>query len=187
MPVIIVGGPSGTGKTTVGQELARLLRERGDSVCFIEGDNLHSEENIAKMSAGIPLMDVDRWPWLERLSKESVRGAATHSYVVVTCSMLRRVYRDYLNSKIGSEGWYPLRMYLLNNTYENVLQQMRARQHFFKPDMLRSQYDTFEPGVKGEANVVNVKCEGKTPVELAEEIIKDITLGDNCARDGATH
>ena len=88
---LVVMGVSGTGKTTVGSALAARL-----SMPFVEGDRLHPEANIAKMSAGVPLDDDDRRPWLQRLGAELARYDEAGQRVVLTCSALKRGYRDLL-------------------------------------------------------------------------------------------
>jgi carbohydrate kinase (thermoresistant glucokinase family) len=85
--VIVVMGVSGTGKSTIGRALAETL-----DLPFVEGDDLHSEANVAKMAAGIPLTDADRAPWLDRIAAELDRP------VVITCSALKRAYRDRLST-----------------------------------------------------------------------------------------
>lgn len=91
MPIIVVMGVSGAGKTTVGQALASALGWR-----FIEGDDFHPEANIIRMRAGVPLTDADREPWLERLAAE-MRGCVKHRRsAVVSCSALKAAYRRTL-------------------------------------------------------------------------------------------
>ena len=90
---IVVMGVSGSGKTTVGEALAAALGWR-----FVEGDSFHPASNVAKMSAGIPLDDVDRRPWLEALAAEIARDEAAGGSSVVGCSALKRAYRDILRT-----------------------------------------------------------------------------------------
>ncbi|GAA5154573.1 gluconokinase [Pseudonocardia eucalypti] len=96
-------GVSGAGKTTVG----RLLAERLD-VPYAEADDFHPPANIAKMSAGIPLTDEDRWPWLDALAGWIAGHAGTGG--VVTCSALKRVYRDRLRAAGGNVWFLHLRV-----------------------------------------------------------------------------
>src|SRR5256885_3324597 len=93
-PVVVVMGVSGSGKTTVGRELARRL-----DVPYAEADDFHPPANVAKMSAGHPLTDADRQPWLRAIAAWI---AAHPSGGVVTCSALKRTYRDLLRSASGS-------------------------------------------------------------------------------------
>src|SRR6478752_2643480 len=90
---IVVMGVSGSGKTTVGEALAARLGWR-----FVEGDSFHPPENVAKMSAGIPLDDNDREPWLRALAAEIAKDEAAGSPSVVGCSALKRSYRDILRT-----------------------------------------------------------------------------------------
>ena len=87
--IVVVMGVSGSGKSTVGAALAARL-----GWPFVEADDLHSPENVAKMAAGIPLTDDDRWPWLDRVVAELVRVTAAEHHAVVACSALRQAYRD---------------------------------------------------------------------------------------------
>lgn len=169
MHVLFVGGPSGTGKTTVKNELASELRIAGKKCVAIEGDDWHSEANIIKMQNGIPLSDEDRWPWLEKLTELVVSQPDDSDVIIVSCSMLKKSYRDFIKSKLSK---YHTTLVILSNDYETVLKQMKARKnHFFKESMLKSQYDSFEkPDVSIESNVRVVHCNGKTPSQIAHEI-----------------
>ena len=96
VPLIVVMGVAGSGKSTIAAGLAEKL-----GVDFIEGDGLHPQANINKMASGLPLTDDDRWPWLEaigeRIDAERVAGMG----VVVSCSALRQVYRECLRKKVN--------------------------------------------------------------------------------------
>ena len=133
MGPIIVMGVTGSGKTTFGTALAARL-----GVDFIEGDTLHPATNIAKMSAGIPLTDEDRWPWLASISKvlsQKQRGVAS-------CSALKRVYRDKLRADSGPA----LRFICLIVPRPELERRMAQRKgHFMPPGLLDSQLATFEP------------------------------------------
>jgi gluconokinase len=134
---VVVMGVSGTGKTTVGEELARRL-----GVGFIEGDSLHPERNIAKMSAGQPLDDDDRRPWLETLNALLTFHHAEGISAVLTCSALRRAYRDILREGLpaGSVSFVHLAA-----PAEVLRSRMEAREHFMPASLLQSQLDTLEP------------------------------------------
>lgn len=138
-------GVSGSGKTTV----AQLLAERLDRPCA-EADDFHPEANVAKMAAGTPLTDDDRWPWLETirdwLSDQARAGRST----IVTCSALRLSYRDVLR---GAEG--RVRFVHLTAPDEVLADRMEHREgHFMPPGLLPSQLSTLEPLVEGEDGVV---------------------------------
>ncbi len=155
----VVMGVSGVGKTQVGLALAQALGAR-----FIEGDDLHPESNRAKMAGGTPLMDEDRWPWLDRVAATLAEGAPP---VVGACSALRRRYRDRLRA--GTPG-----LVVLHLTGDPALvgERLRARKgHFMPPALLRSQFDTLEPLDAGEPGFA-VRVE--RPIE---EIVADLLKG----------
>jgi carbohydrate kinase (thermoresistant glucokinase family) len=131
---VVVMGVSGTGKTTV----AKALTEQLDAV-FAEGDDLHPPANVAKMTAGTPLTDDDRWPWLRSLAAWTREQAEQGRSTVITCSALRRVYRDVLRTASA-------RMFFvhLDAPEDVLLERMAARQHYMPPSLLRSQLDTLE-------------------------------------------
>ncbi len=137
-------GVSGNGKTTIGTWLSSEL----DRV-FVEGDDFHPPENIAKMSSGVPLDDDDRRPWLAALAEEVVRLEAAGQQSVMACSALKRRYRDWLR-----EGYPQLFFILLDADYDTILERMKRREHFMPPALLRSQFDTLEPLEEDEAGVV---------------------------------
>lgn len=130
---VIVMGVSGSGKTTLGEALAAAL-----DLPFIEGDRLHPAENVAKMSAGIPLNDADRWPWLESVGAAVSRSSGA----VASCSALRRVYRDRLRTVVGPG----LRFVCLMPPRRELERRMDIRTgHFMPAGLLDSQLATFEP------------------------------------------
>jgi len=131
--VIVLMGSTGCGKTTIGTELARQM----DAV-FIEGDDHHSAENKAKMNAGIALNDEDRWPWLQQLGEEIARREGP---VVVSCSALRKVYREH----IARNAKEPVLFVYLHGSKDLLASRLRARHdHFMNVDLLDSQLETLE-------------------------------------------
>ncbi|MEO3752045.1 gluconokinase [Streptomyces sp. B6B3] len=154
---IVVMGVSGVGKTTI----ARLLAERLD-VPFAEGDDFHSAANVAKMSAGTPLEDADRWPWLAAIGGWLRERQTAGTGGVVTCSALRRAYRDVLRA--AAPGVFFVH---LDGSEELVAERMGERSgHFMPQKLLRSQFATLEPLESDEdGTVVDV---GGTPEELAD-------------------
>lgn len=138
---IVVMGVAGCGKTTVGQMLATQLGGE-----FLDGDGLHSEANIAKMSAGTPLNDSDRKPWLEEIGAELARAAANGRTLVIGCSALKRHYRDIIRSK------EPLTAFVhLHGNQELLAQRLLERPgHFMPASLLESQLDTLEMLEPGE-------------------------------------
>lgn len=134
-------GVSGSGKSTVGAALARRVR-----VPFVDADTLHPAANIAKMAAGEPLDDDDRYPWLERVGDWL---AAHRDGAVVSCSALKRKYRDQLRAHCpGVEFLH------LSGSAELIGARLAARaDHFMPPALLRSQLDTLEPLGPDEAGM----------------------------------
>lgn len=127
---VVVMGPSGAGKTTVGTVLAARL-----GVEFVDADSLHSERNRAKMAAGTPLDDNDRGPWLDAVGRTLQAGD-----VVVACSALKRRYRD----RIGNLA--PAAVFLeLRSRPDQLEQRMASRTHFMPASLLHSQLKTLEP------------------------------------------
>jgi gluconokinase len=134
---LVVMGVSGTGKTSVAEALAARL-----GLTFIEGDSLHPPANIAKMSAGTPLDDDDRRPWLEILGSLLASHHADGVSTVLTCSALKRGYRDILRARVpvGSVLFVHLAA-----PFDVLRVRMESREHFMPASLLQSQLDTLEP------------------------------------------
>lgn len=171
--VIIVGGPAGTGKTTIASLLAAHHK------CpFIEGDNLHPQENVDKMARGQPLTDDDRWGWLEKLGEEAASQAQqptnTSHVAVASCSMLKKMYRDHLE-KAGAPAAF--RFVFLHTSYDELLKRVAARQgHYMKSDMVKSQYEIMEIPTGNEllangGQALDVDTTNKTPEEILHEVL----------------
>jgi gluconokinase len=140
--IVVVMGVSGSGKTTIGTALATRL-----GMAFVEGDDWHPPQNVAKMSAGTPLTDEDRWPWLDRLNAELRAREARGESVVVTCSALKQSYRDRLTR--GLARW---ELVFLHGSFELLGQRITARKHRYMPaSLLQSQFDALEPPAKAIA------------------------------------
>ena len=156
---VVVMGVSGSGKTTVGEALAERLGWR-----FIEGDSFHPEENVAKMSAGIPLDDNDRAPWLKALASEIARDEAAGRPSVIGCSALKRAYRDILRS-----GAPRVRFVHVHGDRAVLADRLSHRAgHFFPASLLDSQLATLEPLGSGEDGVVvDVALSTAEQVDLA--------------------
>lgn len=133
--VIILMGVSGAGKTRLGKRLAATLGWR-----FLEGDDFHPPENVAKMAAGLPLTDEDRAPWLERL-RELIAGAlARGEDMVLACSALKRSYRQRLTVAPSKVRW----VYLWAPR-EVIASRLAGRTgHFMPPELLGSQLEALE-------------------------------------------
>ncbi len=134
-PVIVVMGVSGAGKSRIGRALAEALQ-----VPFIEGDELHPPRNVALMAAGTPLTDDDRSGWLDAIA-ERLAQAAGQGGAVVSCSALKRAYRDRLRAAAPA-----LRLVHLHGEPALLRTRMQARaDHYMPPSLLQSQLDTLEP------------------------------------------
>jgi len=158
-PLVVVMGVSGSGKSTVGAALAVAL-----GTPFVDGDALHPPANVAKMAAGIPLDDEDRWPWLAAVGRRLAEAGPEG--LVVACSALRRVYRD----AIRAEG--PETVFVeLDGDHDLLAQRMRARPgHFMPPSLLDSQLATLEPLQPDEPGMrVSVDL---PPAELVAEVVR---------------
>ena len=151
--VLVVMGVSGSGKTSVAEALRDAL-----GWPFQEGDRLHPEQNVAKMSAGIPLTDEDRWPWLDRCAQWIRERAEAGEGGVLTCSSLRRVYRERLGER------NPGICFVYLKASEQTLHDRLAlrRGHYMPPSLLQSQLDTLEEPTPDE-HVLTVPVE--RPVE----------------------
>lgn len=134
--LIIVMGVSGSGKSTVGAALAAAL-----DAPFLDADDYHPPENIAKMSQGIALNDADRAPWLSEVGRALRQAAGETGVAVAACSALRRSYRDQLVAAAGG----PILFVLLDGTQDAIARRMAARPDHFMPEaLLDSQFATLE-------------------------------------------
>jgi gluconokinase len=132
---VVVMGVSGVGKTTIATGLADGL-----GVEYAEGDEFHPQSNIDKMASGTPLTDEDRWPWLEALARWTAEKHAAGETTVVTCSALKRSYRDVLRK--GAPGTFFVH---LSGSEDLIRSRIEGREHFMPASLLRSQFDTLEP------------------------------------------
>ncbi|GEQ66459.1 hypothetical protein JCM33374_g122 [Metschnikowia sp. JCM 33374] len=176
--VIIVGGPSGTGKTTTATLLAKHY-----NCPYIEGDDLHPKANVEKMSRGEPLTDEDRWGWLEEVSHVSTQKAIDPSnksgLCIASCSMLKKKYREFLAEKgKGAE----FRFIFLHASFDNIIKRVAARQnHFLKSNMVKSQFDIMEVPktdelLKNGGKAIAVNCETGTPDSLTDLIVHQLDV-----------
>lgn len=135
--IIVVMGVSGSGKSTVGATLAHAL-----GWPFLDADDFHPPENVAKMAAGIPLTDDDRWPWLDRTVDALRIACAGGANAVLACSALKQSYRDRL-ARAGE-----LRFVHLRGDAATIARRLAARHHRYMPaTLLASQFATLEPPV----------------------------------------
>ncbi|KAG7811989.1 hypothetical protein KL921_002255 [Ogataea angusta] len=166
--LIVVGGPSGTGKSTVGERLSQDL-----NCPYVEGDSYHPQSNIDKMSHGIPLTDDDRWDWLEKLTKVGVDATSQTGAAVVTCSMLKLKYRDYIK-KIARREKPDIKvlMLFLYNDYNIIYKRMSQRAgHFMKNSMLKSQFNDMEVP-ENEEGAFAIYCGEKSQEAIGKEVLQ---------------
>lgn len=157
---VVVMGVSGSGKSTVAALLAGAL-----GCHFREGDDLHPRENVEKMRSGIPLTDADRLPWLRKIAEEIDGWRARGECGVLTCSALKRSYRDVI---IGHRREVVL--VYLKGSRDLIHQRMAARhEHFMPVALLDSQFATLEEPTPDEHPII-VDVGGK-PTEIAHEIV----------------
>jgi gluconokinase len=173
-PRVVVMGVSGSGKSTIGWMLARLL-----DVPFVDADGLHPPANVTKMAAGSPLTDDDRWPWL-RLVGAELAGSSVGA--VVACSSLRRAYRNVLRETASGTVFVHL-----DGSRDELASRMAARlDHFMPPSLLDTQLATLEPLAPDEAGVTLDITD--TPDGIAAEAaawVRGERTGDRYAPDGA--
>ncbi|MFI1469789.1 gluconokinase [Streptomyces wuyuanensis] len=156
--VVVVMGVAGTGKTTIGPLIAEKL-----GVPYAEGDDFHPADNIAKMSAGIPLDDADREPWLDAIGRWAHGRAGLGG--VVSCSALKRIYRDRLRAAAPDVEF-------LHLTGDRALIERRMTErkgHFMPTALLDSQFATLQPLQDDEAGVA-VDVSG-SPQEITERAV----------------
>ncbi len=163
MTVLVMMGVSGSGKTTAASKVAERLGWQ-----MLEGDKLHPPANIAKMKAGTPLDDDDRWPWLRAIAGAIDDWRAKGVSGVVACSALKRAYRDIL---IGPRT--DVRLVYLQGSHDLIARRMAARHgHFMPPGLLDSQFATLEePGEAERPIVVSI---APAPEAIVEGIIEKL-------------
>src|SRR6478735_5345688 len=163
---LIVMGVSGAGKSTIGEKLAERLGWK-----FEDGDRFHPPSNVAKMSAGQPLTDEDRWPWLRAIGDEIARVCKAAGHVVIASSALKRAYRDIL-----VHGRPDVRIVYLDGTQDLIVSRLALRKgHFMPPGLLESQFKTLEPPEPSE-NPVTVSIDGSVET-VVNDIIRQLGLG----------
>jgi gluconokinase len=166
MPRVVVAmGVSGSGKTTVGVELAKALGWR-----FQEGDALHPAANVEKMRDAIPLTDEDRWPWLDAIAAVIDGWRATGEHGVLACSALKRSYRDVI---IGGRG--DVALVYLQGSKQLIAARMAARHgHFMPVALLDSQFATLEePGADERPIVVSID---QPAADIVHQVVAWLTL-----------
>jgi len=206
----VAAGPAGCGKSTVGQFLAEQLR-----VPYIEGDDVgrqtfkydslranslqyHSPSNVAKMARGAPLTDEDRADWLVSLRTAAVDALThtistepPHSGVVVSCSALKRIYRDALRLACKEDHAIKIHFLFLTTTEEALSVRVRARQgHYMKEQMVHSQFAILEePDESEPKDVIPIDC--TTTMSAVEKNVvrkvRELLAADESSEDGMSH
>ena len=162
---LIVMGVSGCGKTTVGAAFAAHF-----GAAFIEGDALHPRENVAKMSAGIPLTDADRGPWLEAIAERIAAADVEPAGVIAACSSLKRAYRRILTGKTRRRTTF----IFLDGSHALLAARMAARKNHFMPaSLLDSQLATLEkPGPDEDVIRIDLDADIDAQLEAAMQRIE---------------
>jgi len=158
---LVVMGVSGAGKTTTALELRRLL-----GWDYAEGDDFHPAANVAKMHAGHPLDDEDRWPWLRTLAAWIGTHEETGQPAIMTCSALKRAYRDLLR-----DGHPSVFFVHVSGSAELLHERVEHRTgHYMPPSLLDSQLKTLEP-LEADEPGIRVAADG-TPEVVAERVLE---------------
>jgi gluconokinase len=166
---LVVMGVSGSGKSTVAAGIADAL-----GLGFIDGDGLHSPESVARMQAGTPLTDADRWPWLGRIAEHLADAGAWPAGLVIACSALRRAYRDRIRA-----GAPRVRFVFLDGPPELIRARMAGRSgHYMPESLLASQLATLEPPGLDERDVQRIEI-----ARPAAEVIATAVRALRVARD----
>jgi gluconokinase len=162
---LVVMGVSGSGKSTIADKLAARLGWR-----YEDGDQFHPASNVAKMSAGHPLTDEDRWPWLQVIADEIDRLCRDGERATIACSALKRSYRDIL-----VHGRSDVRIVFLDGSQELIASRLAARHgHFMPPGLLTSQFRTLEPPAASE-RPITVSIDASVEA-IVDDIVSQLKL-----------
>jgi gluconokinase len=160
---LIVMGVSGSGKSTIASHLAERLEWT-----FEDGDRFHPASNVAKMKAGHPLTDEDRWPWLQAIADEIDRVCRAGGHVVIACSALKRSYRTLLVHGRGD-----VRIVFLEGTQALIAERLaRRKHHFMPPGLLDSQFEALEPP-EADENPLAVSIDA-TVETIVENVVRQL-------------
>lgn len=191
----VITGPAGCGKTSVAEYLHETF-----SIPYLEGDTVsctilmygqvytdttqfHTPENIEKMANGQPLTDTDRWDWLIQLREEAISAlkSSNSKGVIVTCSALKRKYRDVIRIATYHDPTVRVNFVFLSASESALMDRVRARKdHYMKDHMVKSQFESLETPQQDEADVLSVDASGTT-VEvqhLAVGVVKRVLNAD---------
>ena len=133
--IVLVMGVSGSGKTTIGEALAREL-----GFTYLDADDYHPAANVAKMASGVPLQDSDRWPWLDKINQTVLQVQKQGQSAVIGCSALKQIYRERL-----ARGLRKFEIVYLHGEFKLIHSRITARKHRFMPvTLLQRQFDALE-------------------------------------------
>ncbi|KAL7820047.1 P-loop containing nucleoside triphosphate hydrolase protein [Trichoderma gracile] len=165
--IFLVTGPAGCGKSSVAEYLANAL-----NMPYIEGDSFHTPANIEKMRNGIPLTDADRWDWLTALREESMRQIKEgQTGVVMTCSALKRKYRDVIRVAAYYDHRLLIHFIYLDASEELLMRRVAQRQnHYMGANMVHSQFDILERPSENETDVITIDV-SRTLAEVQQEAL----------------
>lgn len=165
---LVVMGVAGSGKST----LAAALSQQLGWACA-EADEFHPEANITKMTQGIPLQDEDRWPWLQEIRDWMSAQAAAGKSTVLTCSALKRSYRNLLSQANGRVIFLHL-----DGGADLLSRRMQGREgHFMPPTLLPSQLATLEPLTQEELDAGSLRLDiARSPEELVAAVVNALKL-----------
>lgn len=169
---VVVMGVSGSGKTTVAEGIVGRT-----GWVFAEADAFHPQANIDKMASGTPLTDEDRWPWLRDLAAWMAEHGAKGEDTVITCSALKRGYRDVLREDVAALGEGRRVVFAhLDGSAEVIAGRLKGRKgHFMPASLLQSQIDTLEDLEPGEGGVhLDLTA---TPRELIDQVMRSVAPG----------
>jgi len=167
--IYVVMGVTCCGKSTIGILLADKINAK-----FIDGDDFHSEENKSKMKQGIPLTDSDRIPWLNTISEQIKSFLQQKQKLVVSCSALKKAYRDILKQHCKSSQ--ELVFVYLKGSKELIQKRMSERKgHFMNPKLVDSQFATLEEPSTPSENVVVIDIDHPTP-EVVDQVFKQLQV-----------
>lgn len=167
----VIMGVSGSGKSVVASGVSRELES-----AFLDGDFLHPRANIEKMGSGHALNDDDRRPWLEALNDAIFAMQRTNNVSLVVCSALKKQYRDILRK--GNKNLYFI---YLNGEFDLIESRLKSRKgHFFKPEMLVSQFNTLEQPTSDEVDVyaIDISNSLETVIADTKNLISKVVSGE---------
>jgi gluconokinase len=179
----LVTGPAGCGKTTIAEHLANSL-----SLPYIEGDAFHTKTNVEKMRNGVPLTDADRWDWLTALREESLRLLNSEAEgVVLTCSALKRKYRDVIRVAAYYDPSVLIHFIYLDASEEVLTRRVTARQgHYMGANMVQSQFSILEPPSQDEKDIISIDV-SRTADEVKVDALDRVRQVMNNDRNDENH